>query len=107
MSVPSESVPSQSVDSEVLRLRNMGRTFAGISRDLGLERGLDAQHAFHRAVRALPAAERQRVRDEEVSRLDHLAERVSADTTKTDLDRARQLKTIDRMRSQILEDARV
>jgi len=99
------SEPSESVDSEVLRLRSMGRAFARISRDLGLERGVDAQRAFHRAVRGLPDPERQRVRGEEVSRLDRLAERVRADSTKSDLDRARQLKTIDRMRSQILEDA--
>jgi hypothetical protein len=99
------SEPSESVESEVLRLRSMGRAFARISRDLGLERGVDAQRAFHRAVRGLPAPERQRVRGEEVSRLDRLAERVRADTTTSDLDRARQLKTIDRMRNQILEDA--
>jgi hypothetical protein len=96
---------SASVDNEVLRLRSAGRAFARISKDLGLERGVDAQRAFQRAVRGLPEAERQRVSGEEVSRLDRLAERVRADTTKTDIDRARQLKTIDRMRSQILEDA--
>lgn len=105
MSNLSESVPSESVESEVLRMRSLGRAFARISRDLGLERGVDAQRAFQRAVRGLPAPERERVRGEEVSRLDRLADRVRADTAKSDLDRARQLKTIDRMRSQILEDA--
>lgn len=96
---------SESVDSEVLRLRSMGRAFARISRDLGLERGVDAQRAFQRAVRGLPSGERQRVRGEEMSRLDRLAQRVRGDTSKSELDRARQLKVIDRMRSQILEDA--
>jgi hypothetical protein len=99
------SDPSTSVDNEVLRLRSAGRAFARISKDLGLGRGVDAQRAFHRAVRGLPEAERQRVSGEEVLRLDRLAERVRADITKTDMDRARQLRTIDRMRSQILEDA--
>jgi hypothetical protein len=99
------SEPSESVDSEVLRLRSTGRAFARISRDLGLERGVDAQRAFHRAVRGLPVAERERVRGEEMSRLERLAERVRGDTTKSDLDRARQLKVIDRMRSQILDNA--
>jgi hypothetical protein len=103
MSQPSE--PVENVENEVLRLRSMGRAFARISRELGLERGVDAQRAFHRAVKGLPAPERQRVRTEEVTRLDRLAERVRADTTKSDLDRARQLKTIDRMRNQTLEDA--
>ena len=105
MSDPSEPVTSESVDSEVLRLRSMGRAYAGISKDLGLERALDAQRAFQRALGALPSAERQRVRREESSRLDRLAERVRADTTKTDLDRARQLKTIERIRSQILDES--
>lgn len=99
------SDPSASVDNEVLRLRSSGRAFARISKELGLERGVDAQRAFHRAVRGLPEAERQRVSGEEVLRLDRLAGRVRADTTKNDIDRARQLKTIDRMRSQILKDA--
>jgi hypothetical protein len=101
----SDRTESVDVDSEVLRLRSMGRAFARISKELGLERGADAQRAFQRAVRGLPASERQRVRGEEVSRLDRLADRVRADTTKGELDRARQLKTIDRMRSQMLEDA--
>ena len=99
------SEPSESVDSEVLRLRSTGRAFARISRDLGLERGVDAQRAFHRAVRGLPVAEQERVRGEEMSRLERLAERVRGDTTRSDLDRARQLKVIDRMRSQILDNA--
>jgi hypothetical protein len=96
------SDPSESVDSEVLRLRGKGYAFARISKDLGLERALDAQLAFQRALRGLPSAERKRVRHEEAARLDRLAERVRADTTKNDLDRARQLRTIDRMRSQTL-----
>ena len=104
VSDPSESVASESVDSEVLRLRGMGRAFPRISKDLGWERALDAQRAFQRALRALPSAERQRVRREEASRLDRLAERVRADTSKTDLDRARQLKAIERTRTQILDE---
>lgn len=94
---------SESVDSEVLRLRSQGRSFARISRELGLERALDAQRAFQRAVRSLQAEEGGRVRGEEASRLDRLADRVRTDETKSDLDRARQLKAIDRMRSQILD----
>jgi hypothetical protein len=37
--------------------------------------------------------------------LDRLAERVRADTSKNDMDRARQLKTIERMRGQIHHDS--
>ena len=92
---------SETVEEKVLRLRGEGQAYARISRDLGLERAGDAQQAFRRALRRLPAPDAQRVRDEEVSRLDRLADRVRADTTGNDMDRARQLKTIERMRNQV------
>lgn len=92
---------SETVDEKVLRLRGQGHAYARISRDLGLERAADAQHAFQRALRGLPAADAERVRDQEMSRLDRLAERVRADATRDEKDRARRLKTIERMRSQI------
>ena len=99
------SEPSEAVDDEVLRLRRQGQAYARISRELGLDRAADAQRAFRRALRRLPAADAEQVREEELSRLDRLAERVRADTSKNDLDRARQLKTIERMRGQIHHDS--
>jgi hypothetical protein len=93
----------ETVDEKVLRLRGEGRPYARISRDLGLDGGIDAQRAFMRALRQLPDEAAARVRAEETSRLDSLAERVRADTGKNDTDRARQLKTIERMRTQINE----
>ena len=99
------SEPSETVDDEVLRLRRQGQAYARISRALGLDRAADAQQAFRRAVGRLPAADAEQVREEELSRLDRLAERVRADTSKNDMDRARQLKTIERMRGQIQHDS--
>ena len=98
------SDPSETVDDEVLRLRRQGQAYARISRDLGLVRAADAQQAFRRAMHRLPTADAERVRHEELSRLDRLAERVRADTGKNDTDRARQLKTIERMRGHIDHD---
>ena len=98
------SEPSETVDDEVLGLRRQGQAYARISRELGLDRAADAQRAFRRALRRLPAADAEQVREEELSRLDRLAERVRADTSKNDMDRARQLKTIERMRGQIQHD---
>ncbi len=95
---------SETVDDEVLRLRRQGQAYARISRDLGLARAADAQHAFRRAVRRLSVGDAEQVRVEELSRLDRLAERVRADTSKNDMDRARQLKTIERMRGHIQQD---
>jgi hypothetical protein len=95
---------SETVEEKVLRLRGAGQPYARISRDMGLDRAADAQQAFRRALRHLPASDAKRVRAEEVLRLDRLAERVRADTRKNDMDRARQLKTIERLRSQISDD---
>jgi hypothetical protein len=95
---------SEAVDDEVLRLRRQGQAYVRISRELGLDRAVAAEQAFRRAVRRLPAADAEQVRDEELSRLDRLAERVRADTTKDDVDRARRLKTIERMRGHIHDD---
>lgn len=99
------SDPSETVDDEVLRRRRRGQAYARISRELGLDRAADAQQAFRRAMGRLPAVDAQQVRDEEMSRLDRLAERVRADTSKSDKDRARQLKTIERMRGHINHDS--
>lgn len=92
---------SETLDQKVLQLRGQGQAYARISRDLGLDRAGDAQQAFRRALRSLPAVDAERVRGEELSRLDRLAERVRADTTRNEMDRARQLKTIERMRVQV------
>ena len=95
----------ETVDEKVLRLRGEGQAYARISRDLGLDRGADAQRAFVRALGRLPAPDAKRVRAEELSRLDRLAERVRGDSEQNDLDRARRLKTIEQMRSQIKQGA--
>lgn len=97
------SEPAETVDEKVLRLRGEGQPYARISRDLGLDRRADAQRAFMRALQQLPDPDATRVRAEEISRLDLLAERVRADTRRNEMDRARQLKTIERMRSQVSE----
>ena len=102
--LPEAAETSETVDEKVLRLRGEGRAYARISRDLGLARGADAQRAFARALRRLPTPDATRVRSEELSRLDRLAERVRGDTEQKDVDRSRRLKTIERMRSEISEE---
>ncbi len=99
--LPKAAEGSETVDEKVLRLRGEGRAYARISRDLGLDRGADAQRAFVRALSRLPDSDARRVRAEEVSRLDRLAERVRGDAKQNVTDRDRRLKTIERMRSRI------
>ena len=96
--------PSESVDSEVLRLRGTGQAFARISRDLGLARPVDAQRAFQRAIHRLPSSEQVQARQQETSRLDRLEARVNADTTTPEDDRARRLAAIDRLRALVAEE---
>lgn len=91
----------ETVDQKVLRLRGEGQAYGRISRALGLDRGADARKAFVLAISRLPASDAKRVRSEEMSRLDRLAERVRGDVEHNDMDRARRLKTIERMRTQI------
>ena len=95
---------SETVDNDVLRLRSEGRAYARISRDLGLTRAADAQKAFRRALRRLPAGDAERVRGEELSRLDRLADRVRADATRDELEQARKLQTIERLMGQLRAD---
>ncbi len=95
---------SEALDTEVLRMRSKGRAFAGISRDLGLSRPVEAQRAFQRAVRRLPDGEQDSVRQEESARLDRLTARVSADASKPEADRVRRLATIDRLRVWLTEE---
>lgn len=95
------SEPSEAVDDDVLRLRSEGQAYARISRDLGMERPADAQQAFRRALGRLPAGDAERVRGEELTRLDRLAERVRTDASRNEMDRARQLKSIERMRTNV------
>jgi hypothetical protein len=89
----------ETLDGEVLRLRRSGRAFGRISRDLELKRPVDAQRAFQRAVRRLPEEEQEAVREQESSRLDRLAEQVTADTGSSAEDRARRLVAIERLRN--------
>jgi hypothetical protein len=98
---PEVSGPSETLDAKVLLLRSEGRAFARISRELQLHRSLDAQKAFMRALRRLPNSDADRVRVEEISRLDRLADHVRTDTRRNDMDRARQLKAIERMRTEV------
>lgn len=93
------SQPSEVLDREVLRLRRVGWSFAHISRELHLERPSDAQRALQRAITGLPDAEQREVRDQESSRLDRLAARVTADDEQSPEDRERRLAAIERLRS--------
>ena len=59
-------------DREVLDLRRKGRSFSSIARELSLERAVDANEAFNRALRRCPDREHKEIVAEELRRLERL-----------------------------------
>jgi hypothetical protein len=96
--------PSEAIDGEVLRLRSSGQAFARISRDLRLDKPVDAQRAFQRAVRRLPGPEQEEVYRQESARLDRLAEKVNANVDKAPEEKTRQLAAVERLRGLLTVD---
>jgi hypothetical protein len=89
-------------DEKVLALREEGRTFVGIARELGMERTLDANAAFNRALRRRPPAEQESLRSHEIARLDALAERVRRRNDLDEAEVARRIRSLDRLKKALL-----
>jgi hypothetical protein len=91
-------------DAKALELRGSGRSFANVARALGFEKARDANLAFNRALRRLPAKARAEARKSEVARLDALAARVKASEELEADEAARQLRVVERLRARLLAD---
>ena len=89
-------------DEKALAMRRRGSSFVTIAKRLGLGGVANANAAFNRALRALPAEGQQEIRDEELARLDALEARVKADTDVAPFDRDRRLDTIGHLRKRLL-----
>jgi hypothetical protein len=89
-------------DDNVLVLREQGRSFAGIARTLGLDSSTQANAAFNRALRRLPAGEQESVRTHEMARLDALGERVRQREDLDEVEMARRMRSLDRLRKTLL-----
>jgi len=90
------------VDEQVLTLRDQGRSFAGIARELGLGSAVDANAAFNRALRRHPPEEQAVLRRGELERLDALGERVRSREGISEEDSAHKLRGIERLRQELL-----
>ncbi len=90
------------LDDEALALREQGRSFAGIARALSLDGGLQANAAFNRALRRLPAAEQTGVRSREMARLDVLRERLRKRDDLEETEVARRMRSLDWLRKALL-----
>jgi hypothetical protein len=91
-------------DDEVLKLRLEGRTFARIAKSVGYSRSSEANDAFNRALRRKPSAEQADLRRHELARLDSLLEGVRRNAELAPEDRARRLRSVERLRSKLLAD---
>ncbi len=85
-------------DDQALFLRDQGRSFAGIARELDLTGALDANAAFNRALRRLSAGEQTALRIREVARLVALSERLRQRQDVSEDELARQLAGLQRLR---------
>ncbi len=97
-----QSVDAQ--DSQVVDLRNSGKSFVTIAKTVGLDSARDALAAFNRGIRSRPAGELAKLRDAELKRLEKLGKRVKARAELGAEDIARRLKRLDRMRADLLAD---
>ena len=91
-------------DEQILQRRAAGRSYPAIARDLGLERGMEARAGFLRALRRQPPKNQRVLRHRELQRLDTLASRLTKRTDLDELDIARRLRTIERLREDLRDD---
>lgn len=88
-------------DDKALALREKGKSFASIARALGMGRGLDANAAFNRSLRRHPAEEQEALRNHEIARLDALGEQVRKRGDLDEVELARKMRSLDRLRKSL------
>jgi hypothetical protein len=98
---PAAATGSSERDSEVVALREQGRSFAGIARALGFERPMQANAAFMAALRRLPAAEQESLRNHELARLNALDERLRQRSDLNETEMARRARSLERLRKRL------
>jgi hypothetical protein len=94
-------VEGRITDDRVVQLRSQGRSYGAIAKLLGLRGGQDAFHAFRRALRRRPPAEQDRLREDELRRLDTLTERLHADNHLREEEREAKLRAVVRLRHMV------
>jgi hypothetical protein len=69
-----------------------------------MQRAVDANLAFNRALRRQPADERDAIRVKEGERLDRLAATIRGDDSLSAEDTDKRLRTVDRLRARLASD---
>jgi hypothetical protein len=91
-------------DEQALDLRVKGKSFTAIAKALGYERPLLARQAFIRALRRKPEAVRADLRQQEMGRLDAMADVFRSNQDLDDEEIAQRLRAVDRLREMLLAD---
>lgn len=86
-------------DSEVLALREAGRSYSTIAKQVGFAKLSEAPKAFNRALRRRSAAEQDTLTQAETARLDDLELKVRSDKALSADDSQKKLKAVDRLRT--------
>lgn len=90
--------PAVSTDA-VINLREAGRTYAAIARELTMSGSVQAQAAFVRAVRHRPQQERSGLIERELGRLDNLERKIRARTDQDPNRSSQHLGALEKLRS--------
>jgi hypothetical protein len=90
------------LDDKAVELRAEGRSFGSIAKILGYPTAHDANEAFNRALRRRPKTEQARIRDEELTRLDKLSQRVQDSEDLSPEDVSRYLQGLHQLRARLL-----
>ena len=98
------STDAMTNDERALELRRQGRSLKKIAGELGLERPMQANAAFNRALRRRTVEEQAEIRAEENGRLNALGDAVRRNSKLTQEDVDRRLRTIDRLRAVLMSD---
>jgi hypothetical protein len=85
-------------DERVLALRDQGRSFVAIAKELELSNANDAIAAFNRAFERIDPPDQEALRTREVARLDALGEQVRGRKDLSEEEIGRRLKGLVRLR---------
>jgi uncharacterized membrane protein len=91
-------------DEQALDLRVQGKTFSAIATTLGYERPIKAREGFNRALRRKPEAVRANIRQQEMARIDAMADVFRSSENLNSKEIAQRLRALDRLREMLLAD---
>jgi len=93
-----QRTPRRDTDQDVLALREEGRSFSAIARQLGVRRAKDVYATFHRTLASRPEGERGELVRRELERLAVLEVRIRSRDATSPEKLARRLEALEHMR---------